>query len=167
MLNFLFDLSSLLAENALFYYTVSAQLFLRPQFATCRECTDLLYVQCSTVSSASVRHLQRMHCFIVCSVLNCFFGLSSSLAENARFYYTFSAQLFLRPQFVTCRECAVLLYVQCSTVSSASVRHLQRMHCFIICSVLICFVGFNVYVTQNNTVNHSPMRYSFLTENTI
>lgn len=77
---FFFRLSLHVAEN-----TVNAQLFLRVQLVRRRK-----HNHCSVVSSGSARTSQKTQ-----SMLSCFFGLSSHMAEN-----TINAQLFLRAHLV-------------------------------------------------------------------
>jgi hypothetical protein len=55
---------------------------------------------------------------ITCSILNYFYGLTSSLSEKTLlpFYHMFVAHLFLQPLFLPHRGFNVILHVWCSTV---------------------------------------------------
>jgi len=152
------------------YYMLAAQLFLQPQpepymysSAVVSLCYFVFYVCCSTLSSASVRtlHVQQCRrfivlCCIICLLLNSFFSLSPNLTCTAVpsfhcviLYSMFAAQLFLQPQsepYMYSRAvvslCYFVLYVCCSTLSSASARTLpvQQSRRFIVLFCIICLL---------------------------
>jgi len=60
-----------------FYYMLDAQLVLRLELLTHKKKKNiLLYARCSTRSSAGAPNSQKKH-FIICSMLNSFFGWGS------------------------------------------------------------------------------------------
>ena len=123
-----------------------------------------LFLQSYLVNSNTV-------CFILCSMLNYFFGLSSYLATQYVLLYARWSTI----STASARTCNIICFFTCSTISSALSRNWQRtlfyglidahiflqsqfvpaIQCFSTCSMFNYFFGLSSYLATHSFVSHA------------